>query len=51
MVKASANYPEIYFDRPYVIMPVVRVGEKSVAGFEIINGGYENLHLKHIICQ
>lgn len=29
-------------------MPVVRLNEESLAEFEIINEGYENLNLKHV---
>lgn len=49
LLTASANYPEIYFDRPYVLLPVVKLNTLSTGQFEIINGGYENLNLKHVI--
>lgn len=50
-VLASACFPTLYFDQPYVILPVVRLGEESTATLEITNGGYENINLKHGVAQ
>ena len=32
-VKAIASFPEIHFNVPYVILPVVKLNEESVAEF------------------
>ncbi len=48
-LKAYASYPTIYFSQPYVIMPTVPLSTESSATFQIFNGGYENINLKHTI--
>jgi len=48
---ACACYPTLYFDQPYLILPTTRLGTESKGTFEIINGGYENINLKHSISQ
>lgn len=50
-IYAEACFPTLYFDQPYLILPTVRLGEESKAVLEIINGGYENINLKHSIAQ
>jgi hypothetical protein len=32
-------------------MPVVGLNEESKATFEIINGGYENINIRHVVTQ
>lgn len=50
-VSACACFPTLFFDQPYLILPVVKVGEESSAILEISNGGYENINLKHSVAQ
>ena len=48
-VVACACYPTLFFDQPYLILPTTKVGLESKATLEIINGGYQNINLKHSI--
>jgi hypothetical protein len=51
MFKGMGAFPKLTFDRREVILPVVPLGITAKCLFRIINDGYENLTLKHMIGQ
>jgi hypothetical protein len=48
-LKGKGQFPRLTFDRREVILPITPVGIESKCVFRIINDGYENLTLDHIM--
>lgn len=46
-VKGSGSNPKITFDVNEIVLPIVPLGVKSRAIFQVINEGYENLELRY----
>ncbi len=49
VLKGYGDYPNLFFERKEVILPVVPLDIESRCQFKIINDGYENLQLKYEI--
>lgn len=47
--KGNGAYPKLVFDRREIIMPVVPINVVSRCVFRVINDGFENLLIKHIL--
>ena len=49
ILKGYGDYPNLFFERKEVILPVVPLDIESRCQFKIVNDGYENLQLKYEI--